>query len=99
MRLSAYADAMDELRKMAVAATDDHPGDGLRAIAALRRTLDRLEDLHVERARDRGWSWEEIAGALGVTKQTVHRKHGRKLGGRDVREIHQAGAKRRQHGR
>ncbi|HVL49972.1 MAG TPA: helix-turn-helix domain-containing protein [Actinomycetota bacterium] len=70
---------MEDLAKLTVAATDDHPGDGLRAVAALRRLLDRLEDLHVERARDRGWSWEEIAGALGVTKQTVHRKHGRKF--------------------
>ena len=71
--------AMDDLGKLAIAATNDHPGEGLRAIAALRRLLDRLEDLHVEHARDRGWSWEEIAGVLGVTKQTVHRKHGRKF--------------------
>lgn len=70
---------MDNLAQLAVAARDDHPGEGLRAIAALRRLLDRLEELHVQRARDRGWSWEEIAGALGVTKQTVHRKHGRKF--------------------
>jgi DNA-directed RNA polymerase specialized sigma24 family protein len=51
------------------------PGDGLRAVAALRRLLEDLEALHVDSARTRGWSWREIADALGVTKQTVHRKY------------------------
>lgn len=54
------------------------PAVGLRAVAALGRLLDRLEDLHVRNARARGWSWQEIADALGVTKQTVHRKHARR---------------------
>ncbi|MDP9387080.1 MAG: helix-turn-helix domain-containing protein [Actinomycetota bacterium] len=57
------------------------PRDGLRAVAALRRLVEQLEVLHVGRARDLGWSWQEIAGELGVTKQTVHRKHGRRLRG------------------
>jgi len=52
------------------------PSLGLRAVAALRRLLEQLEALHVESARGLGWSWQEIAGELGVTKQTVHRKHG-----------------------
>ncbi len=54
------------------------PAVGLRAVAALGRLLARLEDLHVRNARARGWSWQEIAEALGVTKQTVHRKHARR---------------------
>jgi hypothetical protein len=57
------------------AATRDDPGQGLRAVAALRRLLDRLEALHVARARELGWSWADIAAQLGVTKQSVHRKH------------------------
>jgi DNA-directed RNA polymerase specialized sigma24 family protein len=57
------------------AATSDDPGQGLRAVAALRRLLERLETLHVTRARELGWSWQDIATELGVTKQTVHRKH------------------------
>lgn len=71
---------MSDLSKLTIAATAEHPGEGLKAIAALRRLLDRLEELHVERAREQGWSWQEIAGAMGVTKQTVHRKHGRRFG-------------------
>ena len=54
------------------------PAVGLRAVAALGRLLGRLEALHVRNARSRGWSWQEIADALGVTKQTVHRKHARR---------------------
>ena len=52
------------------------PRQGLRAVAALRRLLEQLEKLHVDRARALGWSWQDIACELGVTKQTVHRKHG-----------------------
>ncbi|NAZ81870.1 hypothetical protein GTR02_08565 [Kineococcus sp. R8] len=57
------------------AGTDPDPAVGLRAVAALRQLLERLEDLQVDRARALGWSWAAIAGALGVSKQTVHRKH------------------------
>ena len=58
----------------------DHtdPTVGLRAVAALRRLLEQLEALQVDNARAKGWSWQEIAEALGVTKQTVHRKHSRR---------------------
>ena len=54
------------------------PAVGLRAVAALGRLLEQLEALHVRNARAKGWSWQDIAEALGVTKQTVHRKHARR---------------------
>ena len=54
------------------------PAVGLRAVAALGRLLEQLEALQVDRARSAGWSWQDIAQALGVTKQTVHRKHSRR---------------------
>lgn len=55
---------------------DSHdPGEGLRAVASLRVLADRLERLHVRRARGLGWSWQEIAIVLGVSKQAVHKKH------------------------
>ncbi|GAA0288167.1 helix-turn-helix domain-containing protein [Kineococcus aurantiacus] len=59
--------------------TDPDPAVGLRAVAALRRLADRLEDLQVARARRLGWSWAEIAEALGVSKQAVHKKHSRRI--------------------
>ncbi|GGP66923.1 helix-turn-helix domain-containing protein [Saccharothrix coeruleofusca] len=53
------------------------PDAGLRAVARLRALVEQLEAEHVRAARRAGWSWRDIATRLGVTKQTVHRKHGR----------------------
>ena len=66
---------MTEATKLAGAASSKDPAVGLRAVAALRGLLENLESLQVENARDHGWSWEQIAGALGVSKQAVHKKH------------------------
>lgn len=55
----------------------DDPAEGLRAVRALRALSDRLEYLQVHRARDLGWTWEQIAHALGVTRQAVHKRYGR----------------------
>jgi len=67
-----------ELDTLVATAAADDPAQGLRAIAALRRLLERLEALHIDRARAAGWSWQDIAETLGVSKQAVHRKHGRR---------------------
>jgi hypothetical protein len=37
--------------------------------------LDQLEALQVSAARRQGWTWERIAGALGITRQSVHKKY------------------------
>jgi hypothetical protein len=58
------------------------PATGLAAVAALRRLLEELEAAHVASARAQGWSWEAIATALGVTRQSAHRKHARRIGGK-----------------
>jgi hypothetical protein len=58
------------------------PADGLAAVVALRRLADRLEDAQVERALRDGWSWAQIAEALDVTRQAVHKKHAKRLNGR-----------------
>ena len=55
------------------AAAADDPDTGLRAVRAMRELADRLEVLQVRNARDRGWSWQQIADALGVTRQAVHK--------------------------
>jgi hypothetical protein len=55
------------------------PDDALAAVAALRRLADQLEDAAVEQAMRAGWSWPEVAEALGVTRQAVHKKHVQRL--------------------
>lgn len=57
------------------AGTDPDPAVGLRAVAALRRLVEQLESLQVQAARDKSWSWAEIASVLGISKQAVHKKH------------------------
>jgi hypothetical protein len=66
---------MSEATKLAGAASSKDPAVGLQAVCALRSLLERLEALQVEHARDAGWSWEQIASVLGVSKQAVHKKH------------------------
>ncbi|WP_026315997.1 hypothetical protein [Actinokineospora enzanensis] len=51
------------------------PDVSLRAVARLRHLVEQLEAQQVAAARGAGWSWQDIALRLGVTKQTVHRKH------------------------
>jgi hypothetical protein len=55
------------------------PEDGLAAVVALRRLAERLEAAAVEQAMRDGWSWSEVAEALGVTRQGVHKKHAKRL--------------------
>ncbi|MGI8994552.1 MAG: helix-turn-helix domain-containing protein [Nocardioidaceae bacterium] len=68
---------MGEIDELTTAATDGHPQTGLRAVRALGRLLEQLEASQVGRARDQGWSWQEIADVLGVSRQAAHKKHRR----------------------
>ncbi|MEV6647883.1 helix-turn-helix domain-containing protein [Amycolatopsis sp. NPDC051371] len=72
---------METRAEIAESAASVDPDVGLRAVAALRLLTEELEQLQVDRARRLGWSWQDIAARLGVSKQTVHRKHGRRVGG------------------
>ena len=74
---------MNEATELADATASRDPAVGLAAVASLRRLLESLEALQVGNARGQGWSWQQIADALGVSKQAVHKKHGeRRLLGR-----------------
>lgn len=66
---------------MPTAAPDPLGGaaDRLAAVVALRELTERLEDAAVEEAMRAGWSWSQVAEALGVTRQAVHKKHLRRL--------------------
>ena len=50
---------------------------GLRSAASLRALLEAVEELQVRRARELGWSWQQIAEVLGVSKQAVHQLYGK----------------------
>jgi hypothetical protein len=76
---------MSEATKLATAAGSPDPRVGLRAVAALRRLLEQLESLQVDNARGLGWSWQEIAAELRVTRQAVHKKHAERWFRRRVR--------------
>jgi DNA-binding NarL/FixJ family response regulator len=73
---------MEPALDFAQSAASTDPDVGLRAVASLRALTERLEIVQVENARKLGWSWQDIAERLGVTKQTVHRKHGKRIGSR-----------------
>lgn len=70
---------MTEVDDLAAAASGADPSSGLRATRALRRLADSLERLQVVNARAQGWSWQEIADALDVSRQAVHKKYAREL--------------------
>jgi hypothetical protein len=53
----------------------DDPAVGLRASLALHRLAERVEATHVASAREKGWSWQQIGDALGITRQSVHTKY------------------------
>lgn len=77
---------MTEATDLAAAAGSADPRVGLRAVVALRRLLEGLEVLQVANARRKGWSWQEIADALEVTRQGVHKKHAARVPMPDPRE-------------
>ena len=66
--------------ELAEGAASSDPEIGLRAVLALRVLAEGLELLQVDNARRLGWSWQDIAERLGVTRQTVHRKYHRRVG-------------------
>jgi len=70
---------VDDATSLAGDATAADPHIGLPAVAALRRLLEQLEALQVDNARAHGWRWSDIAGAMGTSKQAVHRKRAPRL--------------------
>jgi DNA invertase Pin-like site-specific DNA recombinase len=64
---------------------DRDPLAELRALAARRAALareqtalDREQAALVRMARNKGFGWQMIATALGVSRQAVHKKYGRR---------------------
>ncbi|GAA2157958.1 hypothetical protein FHX52_2507 [Humibacillus xanthopallidus] len=69
---------VDEVLSIARATGDDDPRVALAAARELRRAADRTEAAVVRRARVGGMAWAEIAAQLGVSRQAVHKKYGRR---------------------
>ncbi len=57
----------------------ESPVPALRAIAAIRQRLDEIEPEAIEQARANGCTWEDLAEALGVTRQAIHQRHRNRL--------------------
>ena len=51
------------------------PTVGFAAVLELRHLLEEIETVQVANARKLGWSWESIGSALGVSRQSVHKKY------------------------
>jgi hypothetical protein len=64
-----------DIAELSAAISSDDPAIGLRASLALHRLAERVEAHQVASARAKGWSWQQIGDALGVTRQSVHTKY------------------------
>ncbi|MWV58054.1 hypothetical protein [Rathayibacter sp. VKM Ac-2754] len=70
---------MESLEIAAVAADLSDPKAGLRAVSSLRVLADTMELRQVEAALRAGMTWQDIADALGVSRQAAHKKHSKRI--------------------
>ncbi len=59
------------------------PEAALAAVVSLRRAADKLERSAVAQAIGAGWSWANVAEALGTTRQAAHKKWAKQIARRD----------------
>ncbi|NBE93935.1 hypothetical protein FE391_08255 [Nonomuraea sp. KC401] len=73
---------VEELTGLVVATADSKDPLVEGAVAQIRAEMERTEAVLVRRACNNDATWVEIAAALGMSKQTVHRKcRGRRVFG------------------
>jgi hypothetical protein len=68
----------DHLHTLTGEAGNEDPLKALRAVAEMHRELERHEAALVRKARNLGYGWQMIATALGVSRQAVHKRYGRR---------------------
>lgn len=71
----------DDTTRISGIPSPEDPAEALAAVVSLRRLADQLELAAVRVAIDRGWTWSDVAEALGVSRQAAHKKHAHRLGG------------------
>jgi DNA invertase Pin-like site-specific DNA recombinase len=54
----------------------ENPLRDLKEVVKERKALDKREVALVKKARKAGYVWEDIAAAMGVSKQAVHKRFG-----------------------
>ena len=59
--------------------TPMNPDDAFASVRALRHLADRIEESAVADAMRDGWTWADVAEALGVTRQAAHKKFAKRL--------------------
>ncbi|MGH1503421.1 MAG: helix-turn-helix domain-containing protein [Acidimicrobiales bacterium] len=57
----------------------ERTAEALAAVVALRRLADQLEYEAVDHAVAEGWTWAQLADALGVSRQAVHKRHAKRI--------------------
>jgi hypothetical protein len=57
-------------------AADEDPELAFLGVRSLRDVAQVCEEHQVRPSRAAGWTWAQIAAALGVTPQAVHQRHG-----------------------
>lgn len=67
---------LEDLLVMVRATGSDDALTALTATVDAKSEIERVAAVHVRRARNQGASWAQIAVALGVSKQAVHKKYG-----------------------
>ena len=70
---------MESVEGAAAAANTADPREGLQAVSSLRVLVETLELRQVEAALRLGMSWNDVADALGVTRQAVHKKYAKRI--------------------
>lgn len=69
----------DRLTSMIEVPPPSDPEAALAAVVALRRLADRLEMAAANAAVEQGWSWTDVASALGISRQAAHKKFARRV--------------------
>ena len=67
----------EPFQSLITALEDADPLRALRAAAALQADANARTEVLVRRARNAGCTWAEVATALGVSRQAVHKRYGR----------------------